>query len=341
MEMTLGKRLRVTIFGESHGKGVGALIQGIPPGILIDEDIIAQKLSERKPGRELASARKEPDICEIKSGIYNSKTTGFPLLLWIKNQDAKSKDYSFLPKIPRPGHADLPSHIRSEGNADLRGGGSHSGRLTAPLVAASGVIENLRKEMGFEVLSQVCSIGNINADSITKLEIKNQTNAMKLTNCKDEVAAEKMYNLIKSTLAGLFSAITIGALTYLTYKSTFGLFLIASFGSSMVLLYGYPESPFAQPKNIFFGHLLTSFVGVIFVSFIQLPLFIILPLAVGFGVGLMILFNVPHPPAGGNPIIVILGSVSFDYLLNPIMVGSIIIIAVSYTHLTLPTKRIV
>ena len=104
-----------------------------------------------------------------------------------------------MPKIPRPGHADLPSHIRSEGNADLRGGGSHSGRLTAPLVAASGVIENLRKEMGFEVLPQVCSIGNINADSITKLEIKNQTNAMKLTNCKDEVAAEKMYNLIKST----------------------------------------------------------------------------------------------------------------------------------------------
>ena len=72
--------------------------------------------------------------------------------------------------------------------------------------------------------------------------------------------------------------------------------------------------------------MLTSFVGVIFVSFVQLPLFIILPLAVGFGVGLMILLNVPHPPAGGNPIIVILGSVSFDYLLNPIMVGSIIII---------------
>ena len=130
----------------------------------------------------------------------------------------------------------------------------------------------------------------------------------------------------QSLLAGLFSAITIGALTLLTYKTELGVFLIASFGSSMVLLYGYPENPFAQPKNIFFGHLLTSFVGVIFVSFIQLPLFVILPLAVGFGVGLMILFNVPHPPAGGNPIIVILGSVSFDYLLNPIMVGSIIII---------------
>ena len=129
-----------------------------------------------------------------------------------------------------------------------------------------------------------------------------------------------------SFLAGLFSFLTIGILSALTYKTDYGIFLIASFGSTMVILYGYPDSPFAQPKNIFFGHLLTSFVGVIFVSFIQLQLFIILPLAVGFGVGLMILLDVPHPPAGGNPIIVILGSVSFDYLLNPIMVGSIIII---------------
>jgi len=137
----------------------------------------------------------------------------------------------------------------------------------------------------------------------------------------------KKDNLIKSALAGLFSALTIGALTYLTYKTTFGLFLIASFGSSMVLLYGYPESPFAQPKNIFFGHLLTAFVGVIILNFVSLPIFITIPIAVGLGVGLMILFNVTHPPAGGNPIIVIIGSVSLDYLINPIITGSIIVLA--------------
>ena len=132
--------------------------------------------------------------------------------------------------------------------------------------------------------------------------------------------------LIKSALAGLFSAITIGALTYLTYKTTFGLFLIASFGSTMVLLYGYPESPFAQPKNIFFGHLVTAVVGIAVLNFMPLPIYITIPIAVGLGVGLMIFLDVTHPPAGGNPIIVIIGSVSYDYLLSPIILGSVIVL---------------
>ena len=119
---------------------------------------------------------------------------------------------------------------------------------------------------------------------------------------------------------------TIAVLTLLTYKTEYGIFLIASFGSSMVLLYGYPENPFSQPKNIFFGHLLTSVVGIIFLNLIPLPIYITIPFAVGIGVGLMILLNVTHPPAGGNPIIVIIGSVSLDYLIMPIILGSLIIL---------------
>ena len=130
----------------------------------------------------------------------------------------------------------------------------------------------------------------------------------------------------RAILAGFFSAFTIGILTVLTYKSTFGLFLAGSFGSSMVLLFGFPESPFAQPKNVFFGHLVTAFVGVFFVSFIPLPVYINIALAVGGGVFLMILLNIVHPPAGGNPIIVIIGSVSYDYLVLPIISGCLIII---------------
>ena len=135
-----------------------------------------------------------------------------------------------------------------------------------------------------------------------------------------------MKNIKQSIFAGIFSIITIGFLTILTYKTEYGIFLIASFGSSMVLLYGYPESPFAQPKNVFFGHLLTSIVGMFFLYLVPLPLYIILPLAVGFGVCFMILLSVTHPPAGGNPIIVIIGSVSPDYLLSPVIFGSIIIL---------------
>ena len=133
-------------------------------------------------------------------------------------------------------------------------------------------------------------------------------------------------NLQKSIYAALFSIITMSVLTLLTYKTTYGLFLITSFGSSMVLIYGYPESPFSQPKNVFFGHLLTSVVGILFLYLLPLPNFILIPIAVGIGVGLMILLKIPHPPAGANPIIIIMGSVSLDYIISPIILGSIIIL---------------
>ena len=149
-----------------------------------------------------------------------------------------------------------------------------------------------------------------------------------------------MGDIKQSIFAAIFSVLTIGMLTALTYKTDLGVFIIASFGSSMVLLFGYPESPFAQPKNVFFGHLLTSIVGIFFLQFVPLPLFVIIPLAVGFGVGLMILFNVTHPPAGGNPIIVIIGGVSIEYLLSPVISGSILIIisAVILNRLILKKK---
>ncbi len=132
--------------------------------------------------------------------------------------------------------------------------------------------------------------------------------------------------LKKALIAGIFSAFTIGVLTVLTYKSTLGLFLAGTFGSSMVLLFGFPESPFAQPKNVFFGHLVTTMVGIIFVNLIPLPIYINIALAVGVGIFFMILLNVVHPPAGGNPVIVIIGSVSYDYIIFPIISGCLIII---------------
>ena len=133
----------------------------------------------------------------------------------------------------------------------------------------------------------------------------------------------------KALIAGFFSAFTIGVLTVLTYKSTLGYFIAGSFGSSMVLLFGFPESPFAQPKNVFFGHLCTALVGVIFVNLVPLPIYINIALGVGAGVFFMILLNIVHPPAGGNPIIVIIGSASYDYLISPIIFGCIIILLIA------------
>ena len=135
--------------------------------------------------------------------------------------------------------------------------------------------------------------------------------------------------LKKALLAGIFSAFTIGVLTVLTYKSALGLFLYGSFGSSMVLLFGFPESPFAQPRNVFFGHLVTALIGVIFVIFIPLPIYINIAIAVGIGIFFMILLIVVHPPAGGNPVMVIIGSVSYDYLIFPIVSGCFIIIVLA------------
>jgi len=135
--------------------------------------------------------------------------------------------------------------------------------------------------------------------------------------------------LIKAIIAGFFSAVTIGVLTVLTYKTTLGLFIAASFGSSMVLLFGFPESPFAQPKNVFFGHLVTALVGVFFVNFVPLPIYISIAGAVGIGIFLMIILDLVHPPAGGNPIMVIIGSASFEYLINPIIFGCILILLIA------------
>ena len=133
-------------------------------------------------------------------------------------------------------------------------------------------------------------------------------------------------NFKRALLALIFSIFTIGTLSFLSFETPYGIFLAASFGSSMVLLFGYPESPFAQPKNVFFAHLITSLVGVLIMQFLPVEQFLQIAIAVGLGIFLMIILGVTHPPAGGNPIVVILGGASYDFLLNPIIFGSIIII---------------
>jgi len=144
-------------------------------------------------------------------------------------------------------------------------------------------------------------------------------------------------------LAGIGAGITIITLGYITYESflsdtIYGLWLIASFGSTTVVVFGYPSNEFAQPKNIFFGHFITTFVGIIFVTFFEVS-FISIGLAVGIGTMLMIALKVTHPPAGGNPIAVMIGGVSFPFLIFPIMAGSITIIIAGIIYNSLILKR--
>ena len=133
----------------------------------------------------------------------------------------------------------------------------------------------------------------------------------------------------KAIYTSFFAIITIGFLSILSIKTDIGWFITGSFGATMVLIYGYPKSIFAQPLNIFFGHILTTLAGLAVLNFISLPTFFLIPLAVGFGIFLMILFDVVHPPAGGNSIVVILGNMSFDFLLFPIITGAALIIVLA------------
>ena len=162
--MSLGENMVVTLFGESHGPAVGALIEGMPPNIELDADQLIADMIARRPGSGLASKRKETDEVEILSGVHSGKSTGMPILLLIKNRDVRSKDYSFLPYQPRPGHVDHPINVKTEGAADLRGGGSFSARLTAGLVAAASLSRNVLPPE-WKIEAKVGALGGLEGDA--------------------------------------------------------------------------------------------------------------------------------------------------------------------------------
>ncbi len=161
---SFGKRLILTTFGESHGKAIGAVLDGVPAGLKIDEEFIQSELDRRKPGQnKFATARKEDDKVEILSGVFEGKSTGTPIAMVIFNKDQKSKDYSAIKDIFRPGHADF-TYWNKYGIRDYRGGGRSSARETAARVAAAAVAKLLLKELDIKILSGVCQIGDIEGE---------------------------------------------------------------------------------------------------------------------------------------------------------------------------------
>lgn len=157
-----GNKIKVSIFGESHGNAIGINIDGLPSGLQLNLEDIAYEMRRRAPGKSpLSTARSEEDIPEILSGYFNGKTTGTPLCAIIRNTNTRSKDYSLLKDVMRPGHADYSGNIRYNGFNDYRGGGHFSGRITAPLVFAGAVCKQILKEKGIIVAAHVKSIKNV------------------------------------------------------------------------------------------------------------------------------------------------------------------------------------
>lgn len=162
MTATFGNTYKITIFGESHGSAIGVVIDGVTPGIELDMDAIALEMKRRAPGSNaLSTPRKEADIPEILTGLFEGRTTGAPLTAIIRNTNTKSKDYSEMKRKMRPGQADYPARMRYDGFNDYRGSGKFSGRITAPLVFAGAIAKQLLQTHGVTIGAHIASVMDI------------------------------------------------------------------------------------------------------------------------------------------------------------------------------------
>jgi len=159
MKNTIGNSVCVTLFGESHGKGVGAVIDGLAAGIKVDEEFIKSQLTLRRPVGKISTTRREEDAFTIESGVFEGKTTGTPICIIIPNSDTRSKDYE--PSVPRPSHADFAAHIKYNGFEDYRGGGHFSGRITAALVAAGAIIIDALRQKGIMIGTHISRCASV------------------------------------------------------------------------------------------------------------------------------------------------------------------------------------
>lgn len=160
MKNTFGNNLTLTLFGESHGEYIGAVLDGITPGVKIDHEAIRDALSKRRPKNSSSTARVEADEYKIISGEYKGYTTGTPLTLIIPNENKKSGDYSALESKPRPSHADYAAEMKYHGYQDKRGGGHFSGRITAALVAIGGIITPMLNSKGIYIGTHILRLGD-------------------------------------------------------------------------------------------------------------------------------------------------------------------------------------
>ena len=210
-----GTIFKITTFGESHGKGIGVIIDGCPPGIDVDEGLIQTDLDRRRPGQSaIVTQRKEADQVAIQSGVFEGKSTGTPISLYIANKDQKSKDYSHIADKFRPSHADF-TYNSKYGVRDYRGGGRSSARETAARVAAGAIAKTILQKEGISVQAYVSRVGKLTLDkTYDQLDLtKTEDNILR---CPDPEKAEEMISYIKEirkegdTVGGMVSCVIKG-----------------------------------------------------------------------------------------------------------------------------------
>lgn len=173
MSSTYGDKIKVSVFGESHGNGIGVVIDGLPAGVKIDMDRVLVQMARRAPGKDkTATPRLEKDFPNVLSGMLDNTLTGAPLCAVIENTNTRSGDYSNLLSCPRPGHSDYAAFVKYNGANDIRGGGHFSGRITAPIVFAGAVCRQILEQKGIKIAAHIASIGNVNDESFNPVEIE-------------------------------------------------------------------------------------------------------------------------------------------------------------------------
>jgi len=195
----LGRMFKVSFFGESHGKAIGTLIEGCPPGINIDLGYLSNELKKRRvDDHTISTQRREKDEFDIVSGIFNNHTTGSPITIIIYNRDIDSRHYEQIRFRPRPSHADYTAYIKYHGFNDYRGGGIFSGRLTAAMVIAGAIAKKVIKKWGIEVYAHTYSVGDIEVGDIS-IELIKENTYRNPVRCADPEKAKQIYELIKET----------------------------------------------------------------------------------------------------------------------------------------------
>lgn len=216
MKNTFGQSLQITLFGESHGAYIGAVLDGLAPGIRIQEEFIDHQLLLRRPAGKMSTARVEKDPYSIVSGAYQGSTTGTPLCILIPNSAQHSSDYEELSRIPRPGHADYTAQCKYHGFQDGRGGGHFSGRLTAALVAAGAVVIPALQEKGIYIGTHIQSCGGVKDREFHKLQEDVDVLAKKHFPVLDDNRAEEMKQCIEEaakegdSVGGVLETVILG-----------------------------------------------------------------------------------------------------------------------------------